>query len=121
MISALAGGFGGELPYFTWALCAVGALLIAWGWFVYLSASGSPMLCALRLPGKKKVPEMLRNHPEKHRYRPAFLRENTDFDDDLTAAVSVDEELLSKRHRQQAGFLPKIAAGVILFILSFLL
>ena len=118
---AVIGGFGGELPYLTWALCAAGALFLAYGWFTYLEASGPSVLKYLRRPQKRKIPEMFRNNTKKKHYRPAFLRDNTDFDDDLTAAVSVDEEFLTKKELARLRIFSRMSAGVLLFILSFVL
>lgn len=121
--SALLGGVAPALPYFTWALCAFGGIFLAWGWFSYLKCSGSPFLQSLsaKAEGRKKVPQMLKNPRGRHHYRPAFLRENADFDDDLTAAVTVDEELLSEKELSRVRMFSRMAAGGLLFLLSFIL
>ena len=107
------------IPYFTWAMCAAGTLLIAWGWFTYLAASGSPILKRRRRSGRREVPYILQRE-HRRRHRPAFARGNEDFDDDLTAAVAVDEEDLDEKERDKVLIGSRCLAGLLLLALSWI-
>ena len=126
---ALVGGLYGDRMHFIWALCAAGALFIAWGWFSYLAADPTSPVHRMPCrrgkggwPGKRnRVPYALRKDKKTHQAKPAFLRGNEDFDDDLVSATAVDEERLSDKERAKLAVLARAAAGALLLILSFIL
>ena len=120
VLCAIVAAFYGDRLRFVFALCAVGGVFLAWGWFTYLHLTG------FRLPGlgtppeKKKVPYILRK--EKHRvHKPAFAMTNDDFDDDLVSATTVREAEFSKPQAQQARAWARVICGALLFLVSFLI
>ena len=119
--SAIVGGLYGDRLHFTWALCAFGGLFLAWGWFTYLAADPTSVLHRYKAAKKKenKVPYALRGKKTKSRRKnPAFLRGNEDFDDDLAAETAVDEEMLGEKEREKAIIVSRLAAGILLFLVS---
>ena len=54
-------------------------------------------------------------------YDPAIHDYSADFDDDLTAATAVDEASFSRRQAQMAKIWAGAAAGILLFLISFLI
>ncbi len=120
VISALIGGLYGDRMHFVWALCAVGAVLIAYGWWEYLLVTDS--LLFLRGRKKKtrvKPPFSLRKDKEKAAHKPAFLQKAEDFDDDLTPYTTADEEIFTEKQRRYALIISRMAAGAVIFIISF--
>ena len=122
VVSAIIGGLYRDRMYTVWALCAVGSLLVCWGWFIYLRLDG------MRLFGFKpnpkegtKVPYFHQRFKHKRPARPAFRKDSADFDDDLNDATAVDEDRFSEQQRDLAKVWSRIAAGILLFALSFLI
>ena len=54
VISAIVGGLYRDRMHFIWALCAVGAILVAFGWFEYLKMTDSLPFFHKSKPKKKK-------------------------------------------------------------------
>ena len=121
VISALVGGLYGSAMYTEWALCAVGSLLICWGWFCYLGLSGMRLFGFKSNPGQTRVPYIHRRFKEKRPHRPAFRKDSADFDDDLTAATVVDSGSFSQRAAEMARVWARAGAGVLLFLVSFII
>jgi len=122
VISALVGGLYGDRMYTVRALCAVGSILLCWGWFIYLRLDGM-RLFGFR-PNPKtgtKVPYIHRRFKQKQPSRPAFRKDSADFDDDLNDATVVDAERFSEHHREIARIWARAAAGIMLFVVSFLI
>lgn len=120
VLSALAGGLYGDRMHFVWALCAAGALLIALGWWEYLRVTDTfHFLTKRKKKAETKVPYALRKEKERRIHKPAFLQRAEDFEDDLTPYTTADEEIFSEKRRRYALITSRIAAGVILLILSF--
>jgi hypothetical protein len=119
VISALVGGLYGSAMYAVWAMCAVGSLMVLWGWFSYLKLDGMRLFGFRAENRKTRVPYILRRFKEKRPHRPAFQKDSADFDDDLTSATAVDEEAFSERASAMARVWARVAAGVLLFLVSF--
>lgn len=122
VLCAIVGGLYGDRMYTVWAMCAVGSILVCWGWFIYLRLDG------MRIFGFKpnpkpgtKVPYFHQRFKQKRPNRPAFRKDSADFDDDLNDATIVDAERFSEHHREMARVWSRVAAGVLLFLLSFLI
>ena len=81
VLSAIIASFYGDRLHFVFALCALGGIFLAWGWFTYLHATGMRLPGWKTKPGKKKVPYILRKEKQKM-HKPAFAMDNDDFDDD---------------------------------------
>ena len=118
--SALIGGLYGERAYAVFALCAIGAALLCWGWFAYLRLTG------LRLFGfkpnpKPKTPYIHQRFKDAKPHRPSFRMDSTDFDDDLTSQTAVSEEPFTERQRDMARIFSRAAAGLLLIAISFVL
>ena len=118
---ALVGGLYGDHLHFAWALCTAGVLFIACAWFGYLAEDPTSLVSRLRRPEKKKVPYALQGRKDRHRAKPAFARDGSDFDDDLVPFTSVDEDALTDKERSRLSVLSRCAAGLILIALSYLL
>ena len=56
VLSAIIASFYGDRLHFVFALCALGGVFLAWGWFTYLYATGMRLPGWKTKPGKKKVP-----------------------------------------------------------------
>ena len=121
VISALLGGLYGDRLRFIWGLCAVGAVLIGMGWWEYLRITDSLPFRRRKSAKKPAVPYILRKEKEKKRHKPAFLQNAEDFEDDLTPYTTADPELLTDKKRSFVLILSRIAAGVLLFLISFLI
>ena len=119
VVSALVGGIYGDSLYTVRALCAVGSLMLCWGWFAYLKLEG--MRIFWQKPGAEepKVPYIHRRFKDKRPHRPAFRKDSADFDDDLTAATTVDMEAFSERAAAMSRVWARAAAGLLLFVVSF--
>lgn len=118
-VSLIIGALYDSNLYTVYAFSALGACMVCWGWFTYLIATG------LRLPGlefrrkKKKVPFVHRKDKNKRPHRPSFRMDSEDFDDDLTAATVVDEEIFTKKQQDFARAISRAVCGGILFAVSF--
>lgn len=121
VLCAIVGGIYGDRMYTVWALCAAGSILICWGWFIYLRLDGMRLFGFKPNPKQPKVPYIHQRFKKKRPYRPAFQKDSTDFDDDLSDATAVDAEQFSDRMQEMARVWARVAAGVLLFALSFFL
>ena len=119
VISALVGGIYHSTMHAVWAMCAVGSLLICWGWFLYLQLKGMRLFGFKKKSQQPSVPYIHRRFKEKRAHRPAFQKDSADFDDDLTAATAVDEEAFSENAAKMARVWARVAAGVLLYLVSF--
>ena len=122
VISAVVGAIYGDRMYTVWAMCAVGSLLVCWGWFRYLRMDG------MRLFGFKpnpktgtKVPYIHQRFKHKRPNRPAFRKDSADFDDDLNDATVVDAERFFEHQQELSLVWSRVAAGVLLVLLSFVI
>ena len=107
--------------HFIWALCAVGAILIAFGWFEYLKMTDSLPFFGKSKEKKAKVPYSLRKEKEQKRHKPAFMQKSEDFEDDLTPQTTADIEIFSERRRSYVLIISRVAAGILLLIASFVI
>lgn len=121
VISAIVGGIYGDTMYTVFAMCAVGSVLICWGWFLYLRLGGMRVFGFKPNTEKIKVPYIHRRIKDKRPHRPAFRKDSTDFDDDLTAATMVDESAFSEHAAEMARIWARVVSGVLLFLISFLI
>ena len=121
VISALIGGLYQDRLHFIWGLCAAGAILIAMAWWEYLRITNSLPFRQSKKAKKPTVPYILRKEKEKKRRKPAFLQNAEDFEDDLTPYTTADMEILGEKRRALALILARTAAGVLLFVLSFVI
>ena len=119
VVSAIVGALYGDRMHFVWALCAVGAILLAFGWWEYLKVTETLRFLSRKKEKKAKVPYALRKDKDRQFHKPAFLQKAEDFEDDLTPYTTADEELFSEKRRQYALVISRMAAGAILLILSF--
>lgn len=119
--SLLLGVLLGGSIFMVYSVCAVGFVMICWGWFTYLKMTG--MRPFGRNPNKKKakVPYIHRRFKEKRGHRPSFRMDSGDFDDDLTSATAVSEEAFTEKQIDGARAIARAACGVILVLLSFLI
>ena len=120
-LCTIIGGVYGDRMYTVWALCAAGSILICWGWFLYLRLDGMRLFGFKPNPKSRKVPYIHQRFKNKRPYRPAFRKDSADFDDDLSSATAVDAEQFSDRMREMARVWARVAAGILLFVLSFFL
>jgi len=121
VISAILGGLYQDRLHFIWGLCAVGAILIAMGWWKYLQATDSLPFRYPKRTKKSKVPYILRKEKERKRHKPAFLQNAEDFEDDLTPYTTADMECLDKKQHASVLIIARVAAGILLFALSFVI
>ena len=121
VISALVGGLYRDRMHFIWALCAAGAILVAFGWFEYLKMTDSLPFFGKPKEKKAKVPYALRKEKEQKRHKPAFMQKSEDFEDDLTPQTTADIEIFSERRRSYAPIISRVAAGILLLIASFVI
>ena len=121
VLSAIVGGLYGDTMYTVWALCAIGSILLCLGWFGYLKLEGMVLFPFRAGKTRPRVPYIHRRFKEQRPHRPAFRKDSRDFDDDLTAATAVDDTALPERAAQMAPIWAKAAAGVVLFLVSFVI
>lgn len=121
VISAIVGGLYRDRMHFIWALCAIGAILIAFGWFEYLKLTDSLPFFRKSKDKKIKTPYAWRKEKEVKRHKPAFMQNGEDFEDDLTPQTTADIEIFSKKRRSFALIFSRIAAGILLLIVSFVI
>ena len=121
VISAIIGGLYRDRMHFIWALCAVGAIFIAFGWFEYLKLTDSLPFFHKRKAKKIRTPYAFRKEKETRRHKPSFMQKSEDFEDDLTPETTADIEIFSEKRRSYALIISRIAAGLLLLILSFLI
>ena len=65
VISAVIASFYHDRLHFVFALCALGGIFLAWGWFTYLHATGMRLPGWKTKPGQQKVPYILRKEKQK--------------------------------------------------------
>ncbi len=121
VICALVGGIYGSHPHFIFALCAAGAVLIGWGWAIYLRSTGMRLFVLNRGRAKKRIPYVHQRFKGAPPHRPAFLKDYRDFDDDLTSATAIDETVFSKKDAERARMLASVLCGALVIALSFVL
>lgn len=119
--SAVVGGLYRDRLHFIWALCAVGAIIIAMGWFEYLRMTDSLPFFKSSKPKKTKTPYAWRRDKQNGRHKPAFMQRAEDFEDDLTPYTTADTELLDERRRSLALVISCMAAGALLLVISFII
>ncbi|HPF53030.1 MAG TPA: hypothetical protein P5116_01525 [Eubacteriales bacterium] len=118
-LSALITGLYGERIYFAFALCAFGFVMFCLAWFVHLKAKGMKLFMWWEKVKQKRVPYSLRSDKSKTMHRPAFRRDFTDFDDDLTSQTAVSQDSFTKEQQIKAQILSRAACGLVLILLSF--
>ena len=122
VLSAIIGGLYGHRMYTVRALCAVGSLLVCWGWFIYLRLDGMRIFGFKPNPKEgTKVPYFHQRFKHKRPARPAFRKDSADFDDDLNDATVVDAERFSEHQRDMARAWSRACAGIGLLLVSFLI
>ena len=119
VICALVGGIYRSTMHAVWAMCAAGSVVICWGWFLYLQLKGMHLFGFKKKSRQTKVPYIHRRFKEKRPNRPAFQKDAADFDDDLTAATTVNDEAFSEDAVKMARVWARVAAGVLLYLVSF--
>ena len=119
VIALLLGTLLGGGIYTVSAVCAAGFVMICWGWFTYLKITGMHFFRRSRGHESPKVPYLHRRFKEKKPHRPSFRMDSEDFDDDLTSATVVSEELFTKKQQDAAAALARAGCGVLLVALSF--
>ena len=121
VLSAIVGGLYRDRMHCIWALCAAGAIFIAYGWFEYLKMTDSLPFFRRSKPKKPKVPYALRKEKQAKHHKPAFMQRSEDFEDDLTPQTVADIEIFSEKRRSAALIISRIAAGILLLIASFVI
>ena len=121
VLSAVVGGLYRDRMHFIWALCAIGSIFIAFGWFEYLKLTDSLPFFHQSKQKKIKTPYAWRKEKEIKKHKPAFMQKSEDFEDDLTPQMTADVEIFSERRRSFALIISRVAAGIILLILSFVI
>lgn len=121
VLSAIIGGLYRDRLHFIWALCAVGSIFIAFGWFEYLKMTDSLPFFHNKKAKKAKTPFIWRRDKQDKRHKPAFMQTAEDFEDDLTPQTVADIEIFSEKRRSAALIISRVTAGVILLILSFVI
>ena len=121
VLSAFIGGLYQDRMHFIWALCAIGAIFIAYGWLEYLKMTDSLPFFHKKKFKKIKTPFIWRNQKQNKHHKPAFMQNSEDFEDDLTAQTIADIEIFSEKRRSIALIISRVAAGILLLILSFLI
>ena len=119
VLSAIVGGIYGRIMYTVWAMCAAGSILLCWGWFLYLRSTGMRLFGFKPNAQQTRVPYIHQRFKHKRPHRPAFRKDSTDFDDDLTAATAVDTEMFSEQKVEMVRIWARVAAGILLFLISF--
>lgn len=119
VVSLLLGALLGGGVYMMNAVCAIGFVMLGWGWFTYLQMTGMHFPGRNRRQKKAAVPFIHRRFKEHRSHRPSFRMDSSDFDDDLTSATMVTEEIFSKKQVEAARAIARGACGVLLILLSF--
>lgn len=118
VISLLLGALLGGGIYMVHAVCALGFVMICWGWFTYLKMTGMRPFGHF-LKKKIKIPYIHRRFKDKRPSRPSFRMDSEDFDDDLTSATMVSEEIFSEKQVDAARAIARAICGLIMVVLSF--
>ena len=121
VISAIVGGLYRDRMHFIWALCAIGAIFLAYGWLEYLKMTDSLPFFHTKKAKNIKTPFIWRNQKQKKWHKPAFMQNSEDFEDDLTAQTIADIEIFSEKRQSVALIISRVAAGILLLIASFVI
>lgn len=121
VIALLLGALLGGGVFMVNAVCALGFVSLAWGWFTYLNMTGMNPLAWLAPKKKAKIPFIHRRFKEKRWHKPSFRMDSADFDDDLTAATSVSEDMFTEKQAQAARAIARALCGALMVALSFLI
>jgi hypothetical protein len=121
VISAIVGGLYRDRMHFIWALCAIGAIFLAYGWLEYLKMTDSLPFFHTKKAKNVKTPFIWRNQKQKKWHKPAFMQNSEDFEDDLTAQTIADIEIFSEKRQSVALIISRAAAGILLLIASFVI
>ena len=121
VISAIVGGLYRDRMHFIWALCAIGAIFLAYGWLEYLKMTDSLPFFHTKKAKNIKTPFIWRNQKQKKWHKPAFMQNSEDFEDDLTAQTIADIEIFSEKRQSVALIISRAAAGILLLITSFVI
>ena len=105
--------------YMMYSACAAGFVMIGWGWFTYLYHTDSLPFSKPSKNEKPKVPYILRRFKGNRHHRPSFRMDSRDFDDDLTSATSVNQEIFSKKQTGLALAFARAICGGLLVLFSF--
>lgn len=116
VISALIVGVYRQRAYFAFAACALGTLQLARAWWDDCRRRDRKP-CAEK---PAQVPWMLRRTREKRRYKPAFLMDSRDFDDDLTACTAVSADGFSEDQCRLAQIAAELLSGALMILISFI-
>jgi len=119
VISLLLGTLLGGGIFMVHAMCAMGFVMITWGWFTYLKMTGMRPFGRGTDKKKARIPYIHRRFKEKRPHRPSFRMDSVDFDDDLTGATMVSEEMFTEKQADAARAISRAACGVLMVILSF--
>ena len=119
VVTLLLGTVLGRGVYMMYSACAMGFVMICWGWFTYLRMTGSLSFIRFTKKIRAKVPYALRRFKGRRPHRPAFRMDSSDFDDDLTAATAVSQDIFTKKQVDAAFALSRATCGAILVIFSF--
>ncbi len=120
VLCAVVAAFYGDRLRFVFALCAAGGVFLAWGWFTYLHLTGFHLPGFGRVSRRPKVPYILRKDKQPV-HKPSFAMTNDDFDDDLVDATTVREAEFSDGQIKLARALSRLACGLLLFAVSFVI
>ena len=118
VIALLLGAMLGGGVYMMHSVCALGFVMICWGWFTYLKMTGMRFFQG-RGRARVKVPYVHRRFKEKRPNRPSFRMDSMDFDDDLTADTIVSDEIFTEKQVQAAQAIARAACGLLMVALSF--
>ncbi|MBQ9833322.1 MAG: hypothetical protein IJO48_06285 [Clostridia bacterium] len=119
VLSLLLGALLGAGVYMVYSVCAMGFVMICWGWFTYLKMAGMRPFGTNPNKKKVKIPYIHRRFKEKKHYRPSFRMDSDDFDDDLTSATVVNEENFTEKQVDAARAISRVMCGAIMVIISF--
>jgi hypothetical protein len=119
VISALIGGIYGDRLHFLYGVSFFSALSILLGWSMHLKAAGMRLPRLFSTREKRKTPYILRRMKNQNLHKPCFMMDYRDFDDDLTSATAVSEELFEKTQARRADMWAGFLCGAILVVLSF--
>ena len=119
VVALLAGSLLGGGIYMTNAVCAVGCVLLCWGWFTYLKLDGMRFFERFSRRPKAEAPYFHRKEKGKKLHRPSFRMDSEDFDDDLTSATLVSEDLFTARQQDAAAAIARAVSGALMVLFSF--
>jgi len=119
VLSLIAGTLLGGGFYTVSAVCAAGFVLICWGWFGYLKATGMHPFGRAKAQKKVKIPYIHRRFKDKRLHRPSFEQNSDDFDDDLASATAVSEDGFSKKQLGMAYAIARAVSGALMVLFSF--